>query len=95
MMTKQKSTIQKKKESGLLDQYLDTVQSGANTVKNNTHCSPIKRRKQALTENFTLASGPELKQKSSESIAKHYSHLLLPYEKQEILKFSQVYYIGT
>jgi hypothetical protein len=57
--------------------------------------SPNKRRKQAYTDNFSFSQMADVKMKPAESIIKSYGHLLIPYEKQEILKFNDIYYIGT
>ena len=57
--------------------------------------SPNKRRKQAYTDNFSFSQQEDYKMRPAESIIKQFGHQLIPYEKQEILKFNDIYYIGT
>ncbi|CDW76326.1 related to dual specificity protein kinase pom1 [Stylonychia lemnae] len=96
VLAKHKSTKDEDRElSKVIDQQVfQNDNEGCQTMKANGS-SPNKRRKQAYTDNFGLASSASnFNNKSGNAIAKQFQNLLIPYEKQEILKFSEIYYIG-
>lgn len=60
------------------------------------HKSSSKRRKPAFTDNFNGNPKQELIFPSTgEEIARLHSGMLTAYEKKEVLKYSEVYYLGT